>query len=202
MSRLATVLLLASSVRLAAAATAQIFAPASKGPLVQSANYTSFSNSTLKDRPTCKGKAFNRIIQVWLENTDFATAASTPIFEALAEQGILLTNYNAVTHPSEPNYVAAIGGEFFGMHDDNMYHIPSNISTVVDLLEDKGVTWATYQENMPTDEFYGFNYNAKNYITPAAADYPYYVRKHNPLIIYDAVSQDPKRVKRVRTFND
>jgi hypothetical protein len=42
------------------------------------------------------------------------------------------------------------------MHDDNMYHIPSNISTVVDLLEDKGVTWATYQENMPTDEFYGF----------------------------------------------
>jgi hypothetical protein len=31
------------------------------------------------------------------------TAASTPIFESLAEQGILLTNYNALTHPSEPN---------------------------------------------------------------------------------------------------
>jgi hypothetical protein len=52
--------------------------------------------------------------------------------------------------------VAAIGGDFFGMADDNMYHIPSNISTVVDLLEDKGITWATYQENMPADEFYGF----------------------------------------------
>ncbi|KAJ7271807.1 phosphoesterase family-domain-containing protein [Mycena rebaudengoi] len=165
-------------------------------------NYTSFSNSTLRDKPTHKGKAFNRIIQVWLENTDFQTAASTSIFESLAEQGILLTNYNAVTHPSEPNYIAAIGGDFFGNHDDNMYHIPSNISTVVDLLEDKGVTWATYQENMPSDEFYGFLYNSKNYITPGAADYPYYVRKHNPLIIYDAISQDPHRAKRVRTFND
>jgi hypothetical protein len=30
--------------------------------------------------------------------------------------------------------VAAIGGDFFGMHDDNMYHIPSNISIIVDLL--------------------------------------------------------------------
>ena len=35
------------------------------------------------------------------------------------------------------------------------YHIPENISTVVDLLEDAGITWATYQENMPEDHFYG-----------------------------------------------
>jgi hypothetical protein len=113
------------------------------------------------------------------------------------------------------------------MHDDNMYHIPSNISTVVDLLEDKHVSWATYQENMPTDGFSGFecvptylyqpsmllppdassltraySYLAPNYISPTSTPYPYYVRKHNPLIIYDAVSQDPQRVKRIRTFND
>ncbi|KAJ6611862.1 hypothetical protein B0H10DRAFT_2283847 [Mycena sp. CBHHK59/15] len=98
--------------------------------------------------------------------------------------------------------VATIGGHFFGMHDDNMYHIPSNISTVVNLLEDKGGSWGTYQENMPADEFYGFNYNSKNYISPGSADYPYYVRKHNRLMICDAVSQDAKRVRRFRTFND
>ncbi|KAK6971692.1 phosphoesterase family-domain-containing protein [Favolaschia claudopus] len=202
MARLAAVLLLASSARLASAASAQVFTPPSRGPLVQTANYTSFSNSTLKDKPKTKGKAFNRFIQVWFENTDFATAASTPVFESLAEQGILLTNYMAVTHPSEPNYVAAIGGDFFGMHDDNMYHVPSNISTVVDLLEERAVTWATYQENMPTTSFYGFSHSSNNYISPGSADYPYYVRKHNPLIIYDAISEDPERVKRVRTFND
>ncbi|KAJ7118382.1 hypothetical protein C8R44DRAFT_790651 [Mycena epipterygia] len=173
---------LASFVQLAHTLSAQTFTPASKGPLVQSANYTSFSNNTLQDKGVVKGRAFNRIIQVWLENTDFATAATTPIFESLMEQGILFTNYNAGTHPSEPNYVAAMGGDFFGMHDDNMYHIPSNISTIVDLLEAKQVSW-TYQENMSADAFYGFNYAAPNYGDPSAASYTYYVRKHNPLMI-------------------
>ncbi|KAF8126670.1 phosphoesterase family-domain-containing protein [Mycena galopus ATCC 62051] len=202
MTRLAAVLFLAASVRLASAATAQVFAPASKGPLVQTANYTSFSNSTLKDKPKTKGKVFNRIIQIWLENTDFATTASTPLFESLAEQGILLTNYNGVTHPSEPNYIASAGGDFFGASGDYMLHIPSNVSCIVDLLEEREVTWATYQENMPADSFYGYSYTATNYISPGAVPYEYYMRKHNPLMIYDAVSQDAERVKRVRSFND
>ncbi|KAJ7927017.1 phosphoesterase family-domain-containing protein [Mycena leptocephala] len=202
-SLLTAVLLAASSVRLAAAATAQVFVPPSKGPLVQTANYTTFSKSPLRDKKVVKGKAFSRMIQVWLENTDFETASSTPIFESLAEQGVLLTNYNSLTHPSEPNYVAAMGGDFFGMHDDNMYHIPSNITTLVDLLEDKDVSWATYQENMDGDGFYGFMCEHRpNYANFSAAPYPYYMRKHNPLVIFDAISQDPARAARIRTFND
>ncbi|KAF7337154.1 hypothetical protein MVEN_02153400 [Mycena venus] len=189
--------------RLVASIPAQVFTPPSpQGPLVQTANYTCFSNDTLNDPVVSNGKAFNRIIHIWLENTDFETTASTPLFETLAQQGIVLTNYNAVTHPSEPNYVAAAGGDFFGMHDDNMYHVPSNISTVVDLLEDKQVSWATYQESIPSDGFYGFLYNAPNYASPASGTYPYYQRKHNPLVIFDAISQDPARAKRIRSFND
>ncbi|KAF7333818.1 Acid phosphatase [Mycena venus] len=128
-------------------------------------------NSTLKDKVTCKGKAFNRIIEVWLKNTETD-------FTSLAEQGIRLTNYNSVIGTSLISAwadVAASGGDLFGMHDDNTYHIPPNISTVVDLVKDKGFSWATYQENMPADEFHGFNYNAKNYISPSSADNPYYV---------------------------
>jgi hypothetical protein len=70
-SLLAAVLLAVSSVRLAYAATAQVFAPPSRNPLVQTTNYTSFSNHTLNDKKVVKGKVFSRIIQVWLENTDF-----------------------------------------------------------------------------------------------------------------------------------
>ncbi|KAJ7144511.1 phosphoesterase family-domain-containing protein [Mycena epipterygia] len=194
--------LFVSSVHLANAISAQTFEPPSKGPLVQTSNYTSFSNNTLDDKNVVKGKAFNRIIQIWLENTDFDTAASTPMFESLAKHGILFTNYKSVTHPSQPNYVAALGGDFFGMHDDFMYHIPSNISTVVDLLVDKKISWATYQENMPTDGFYALNYTAPNYGNASAAPYTYYARRHNPLIIYDSISQDPERAGRVRNFND
>ena len=52
-------------------------------------------------------EAYDRFITIWLENTDYSSAAAQSAFQQLAAQGILLTNYNGVTHPSEPNYVAA-----------------------------------------------------------------------------------------------
>lgn len=77
-----------------------------------------------------------------------------------------------MTHPSEPNYVATIGGEYFGMDNDNFNQIPSNISSVVDLLEDKGISWGHYQEDMPYSGFEGIAWvNQRN----GANDY---VRKH------------------------
>lgn len=84
------------------------------------ANYTSTSpadvaaarDSALTLSPTSKvhGKAFDRFVTIWLENTDFDKAASDPNLAWLAKKGITLSNYNGVTHPSEPNYVASIGG--------------------------------------------------------------------------------------------
>lgn len=61
------------------------------------------------------GHAFDRFAVIWLENTDYDKAAGDPNLAWLAKKGITLTNYNGVTHPSEPNYVAAIGGDYFGM---------------------------------------------------------------------------------------
>jgi acid phosphatase len=40
-----------------------------------------------------KGKAFDRIIQIWLENTAFNESAADPNMQWLSSQGILLTNY-------------------------------------------------------------------------------------------------------------
>lgn len=56
----------------------------------------------------------------------------------------------------EPNYVAAIGGDYFGMNNDALHKVPSNVSTVIDLLEDKGISWSEYQEDMPYTGFEGF----------------------------------------------
>jgi acid phosphatase len=42
-----------------------------------------------------KGAAFDRIIQIWLENTDFAVASGDPNMQWIASQGITLTNYFA-----------------------------------------------------------------------------------------------------------
>ena len=90
---------------------------------------------------------------------------------ALAKQGILLTNYFGLTHPSEPNYVSAVGGEYFGMNSDNLFNVPANVSTIVDLLDSKGITWSEYMQDMPSTGFQGVQFlNAQG-----ANDY---VRKH------------------------
>jgi len=117
----------------------------------------------------------------WLPQTvsnplQFVYAASLIIrianFQFFAKKGITLENLFAVTHPSEPNYMAAVGGEYFGLDGDPFESIPSNVSSVVDLLENKGISWSLYQEDMPYSGYQGFSWvNQKT----GANDY---VRKH------------------------
>lgn len=76
----------------------------------------------------------------------------------MAKQGITLENYFAQTHPSEPNYVASHGGDYFGMDNDNLNYIDANISTITDLLEAKGIAWGEYQEDMPYTGFEGYSW--------------------------------------------
>lgn len=123
-----------------------------------------------------KGKVFDRLAIIWLENTDYDLAAGDPNLDWLAKKGIKLTNHFAVTHPSEPNYVAvcpsslishasnhtdksqAIGGDYFGMNNDNFNFIDKNVSTVLDLLDTKGISWGEYQEDQPYSGFEGMGY--------------------------------------------
>ncbi|KAG6835460.1 hypothetical protein H0H93_001248 [Arthromyces matolae] len=145
-------------------------------------------------RPCVKGKAFDRIIQIWLENTDFTPADTDPNLAWFAKQGLTLTNYFGVTHPSEPNYVASVGGDYFGMNNDNLNDLPLNISSIADLLEDKGISWGEYQEDMPST-----GYTDYQFLNPTtnAQDY---VRKHNPLIIFQSVNTVAERSANIKNF--
>jgi hypothetical protein len=51
-------------------------------------------------------------------------AVTQAAFRSLAERGILLDQYYALTHPSQPNYMATMGGSFFGLADDNIHDVP------------------------------------------------------------------------------
>ena len=51
---------------------------------------------------------------------------NAPTFNRLAETYGQATNYFGVTHPSEPNYVAMIGGDYLGIQDDDAYNCQSN----------------------------------------------------------------------------
>ncbi|KAI8884110.1 phosphoesterase-domain-containing protein [Backusella circina FSU 941] len=149
----------------------------------QQESHSSHSN-THKAPKAPKGKAFDHFIQIWFENMDFETVNNNSDFRSLVKEGILLDNYNAITHPSEPNYVAVAGGSNFGIDNDDYYNIPANISSIYDLLEKKGLTWKVYQEDIPSVGFTGYLEGE-------------YVRKHNPAIIFDSVGLNETRRQNV-----
>ena len=64
--------------------------------------------------------------------------------------------------------MAVVGGDNFGMDNDNFTQIAANVSTVVDLLESKCISWAEYEEGMPSSGFTGFDFpdpdGANNYV--------------------------------------
>lgn len=152
------------------------------------------SLSTAQSQSWIKGKAFDRFAIIWLENTDYDLAVGDPSLAWLAKKGITLTNHFAVTHPSMPNYAAAISGDYFGINHDDMIAIPSNVSTIVDLLEEKGISWGEYQEDMPSTGFQGKDF--RNPKTGANM----YVRKHNPAVLYDSVAQKQDRLARIKNL--
>lgn len=156
---------------------------------------TAVTNS-FKDKPVVKGKVFDKFYQVWLENTDQWKARDQPDLVELQKQGITLTNYFGLTHPSEPNYVGVVGGDYFGIFDDAFLRIPENVSTVVDLLDSKNISWAEYQEHLPYTGFQGVNYSRQS---DMASDY---VRRHNPLIIYDSVVSKPHNLGYIKNYTD
>ncbi|RDW88128.1 acid phosphatase phoa-1 [Coleophoma cylindrospora] len=155
--------------------------------------YAAQATAKTRSPTSCvKGAAFDRYVSIWFENTDYDMAAADPNFKFFAEKGITLANNFGLTHPSEPNYMAAVGGDYFGLDGDPFTQVPQNISSVVDLLEDKGISWGLYQEDQPYSGFQGFQWvNQQN----GANDY---VRKHNPEILYNSVVAKPERLEVIK----
>ncbi len=58
--------------------------------------------------------AYERIFVLIFENTDRADALADPNFASLLPRGLLLDNFYATTHPSQPNYIALVAGDLLG----------------------------------------------------------------------------------------
>lgn len=52
----------------------------------------------------------DRFFVIVLENADYNDVVENTDMASIAEQGRLLTNMHGVTHPSQPNYIAMVGG--------------------------------------------------------------------------------------------
>ncbi|KAK7920761.1 hypothetical protein PG985_008783 [Apiospora marii] len=139
------------------------------------------------------GRVFDRFISIWLENQNFAQVIQDPDFADLKRHGILQTRYYANTHPSQPNYLAAVAGDYFGLNHDESVRVPDNVSTVVDLLDTRGISWGGYFERMP-----GPGYLA-DFSLDANGTWDY-VKKHNHFASFDSINKNGTRLARLRSF--
>jgi len=141
------------------------------------------------------GIAFDRFITIWLENQDFSKVSKDPDALDLTKEGILLTSYYGLTHPSQPNYIASVGGDYFGLNNDGFVRIPQNVSTLVDLFDTKDISWKGYFEGIPGPGYMG----EQSTLPGGGLDY---VRKHNPFVSYDSVNMNGTRLAQLQSFTD
>ena len=130
--------------------------------------------------PAQNGPAFEKVMIVVLENTGFQDAVRQPFMARLAREGALLSNYHAITHPSQPNYIALIAGTPSGVTSNS----PVTLATrhIGDLLEAKGMSWKAYAEDYPGDCFLGKEASA-------------YARKHLPFVSFRNIQADGQRCR-------
>jgi acid phosphatase len=96
-----------------------------------------------------------------------------PYLNGLAQRFALATTYDAVAHPSLPNYLALIGGETFGISSDcTTCHVDG--PNLAGELSTAGIPWRAFMEGMPSACFSGGSFGR-------------YAKKHDPFMYFDDV---------------
>jgi acid phosphatase len=121
-------------------------------------------------------RRYDHVVVVMMENesaTSIFGSSSTPYIHSLASQGVRFTQSHAVTHPSEPNYLALFSGSRQGISDDSC---PNNFSgkSLGSQLLAAGLSFKGYSESMPGNGYTGCSSNG-------------YVRKHNPWVMFSNI---------------
>jgi phosphatidylinositol-3-phosphatase len=159
---------------------------------------------------------YKHIFIIVAENRSFDQIigrAEAPRLNALAKEYGLATRFYGEVHPSEGNYVAMLGGDTFGIHDDDAWFcepytismscphamLPGYVShsitapSLMDRLAAAKLTWKGYFEDLPApgslDIFSG----------SGAADAPaeLYAAKHNGFINFERVRKDPELAQKI-----
>lgn len=120
----------------------------------------------------------DHVVIVIMENHSYSEvigSSAAPYINGLALQGASFTASHAVTHPSEPNYLAFFSGSTQGLTDDSCPHTYStSTANLASELIAAGLTFGGYSEGLPSVGYTGCASGA-------------YVRKHNPWVNFSNV---------------
>jgi phosphatidylinositol-3-phosphatase len=132
---------------------------------------------------------FTRVVVVVFENQEATSIdgnPAAPTFNTLAGRYARLTDYDAVAHPSLPNYLTLVSGSTQGISSDCTGCV-IGAPSLADTLAASGKSWKTYAEDLPYPGFSG-------------ASAGRYAKKHNPFLYFRHVLASRARRDRVVPF--
>lgn len=145
-------------------------------------------------------------------------SVDAPHLTGLAHRFGLATNFYAETHPSEPNYVAMIGGYTYGIQDDDAYYChPADTRANCDHASTNGyadhtihapdlgtqllgrrLRWKNYNESIPGPG--SLAVSGRDPDDPGGP--PVYASKHSGFINFDDVQRSPQRAQELVGFRE
>lgn len=138
----------------------------------------------------------------------------TPVIHRLAAEYGQATQFYGEVHLSEANYIAMLGGDTFGIHDDDAYYCKPAMRNVfceasrqpgyadhdltarslMEQLAEKGMTWKVYMQTLPGAGSLVPRWPTPDY--PAKGEpYDLYAAKHNGFVNFKDINGMPLSVR-------
>src|SRR2546422_1376257 len=90
---------------------------------------------------------FDQLVVVLMENKNLDEVYGPAAYmTGLADLYSFSEGWASITNPSQPNYIAILGGSTFGVSGDGN-HLSLNHPTIVDILENTSKTWKAFAED-------------------------------------------------------
>jgi len=176
--------------------------------------------STANDRAVPR---YDHVFVIIEENKDYEQIldpAAAPNIAGLAARYGNATRFYSEVHPSEANYVALLGGDTFGIHDDDAWYCKSSSTQpycdgakavgyadhtvhaphIGDQLVAKGLTWKGYFEDLPEPGSMAIIASNPS-ISDGSRSTALYASKHSGFVNFADVQTDPQRTTRLVGFD-
>ena len=121
---------------------------------------------------------YTRVVWIWMENRSYSQvlgpSGQAPRLKSYAQRCGVATAYYALTHPSLPNYLAAVSGSTGGVTSDcGPLSCPQSRATIFRQLSSRGRQWRSLAEGMqtPCDR----------------SSYGRYAARHNPAVYFPGI---------------
>lgn len=122
---------------------------------------------------------YDHVVIVVMENASIdsivGNTTDAPYINSLLAGSAYFTQSHAVTHPSQPNYLALFSGSTQGITDDSCPHTFDTDNLGHQLMA-AGYSFASYSETMPSTGYTGCAYGASGY-----------ARRHDPWVNFSNI---------------